>query len=202
MTSDPAAPGVKLEEQLDVVVLIATRLHGLGLLNVPAAGVLKRTVPAGALAVPAAEVSFTKAVHDEAWLTTTEAGVQTTVVVVVRLFTVRLNVLELAVWESLGVYAPVITSVPEAEGVKLAEQLEVVELTATSVHGFGLLNVPAAGVLNKTVPAGVVGDVVVSFTNAVQDVAWLTTTVLGLQVTVVEVPPALTVRVNVPELPE
>jgi hypothetical protein len=65
MTSDPAAPGVKLEEQLDVVALMATSVHGLGALNVPEAGVLKRTVPAGALAVPAVEVSLTNAVHDE-----------------------------------------------------------------------------------------------------------------------------------------
>jgi hypothetical protein len=57
---------VKLTEQLEVVALIATRVHGFGVLNVPAAGVLKSTVPAGVLAVPAAEVSFTKAVHDEA----------------------------------------------------------------------------------------------------------------------------------------
>jgi hypothetical protein len=66
ITSEPAADGVKLAEQLEVVALIATRVHGFGVLNVPAAGVLKRTVPAGALVVPAAEVSFTKAVHDEA----------------------------------------------------------------------------------------------------------------------------------------
>jgi len=84
----------------------------------------------------------------------------------------------------------------------LTEQLEVVELTATSVHGLGVLNVPAAGVLNKTVPAGVVGDVVVSLTNAVHEEAWLTTTVFGLQFTVVTVPAGLTVRVNAPLLPE
>jgi hypothetical protein len=57
---------VKLEEQLEVVPLIATSVHGFGVLKVPAAGVLKSTVPAGALVVPAAEVSLTNAVHDEA----------------------------------------------------------------------------------------------------------------------------------------
>ena len=66
MRSDPEALGVKLTEQLEVVALIATRVHGFGVLNVPAAGVLNKTVPAGVLAVPAAEVSLTKAVHDEA----------------------------------------------------------------------------------------------------------------------------------------
>jgi hypothetical protein len=66
MTSVPDALGVKLTEQLEVVALMATRAHGLGVLKVPAAGVLKRTVPVGALLVPAAEVSLTKAVHEEA----------------------------------------------------------------------------------------------------------------------------------------
>src|SRR5712691_9247692 len=95
MTSDPEADGVKLTEQLEVVALIATRVQGFGVLNVPAAGVLKRTVPAGALVVPAAEVSLTNAVQDDAWLTTTVAGLQTTVVEVVRRVTVRVNVPEL-----------------------------------------------------------------------------------------------------------
>jgi hypothetical protein len=65
MRSDPEALGVKLTEQLEVVALIATRVHGFGVLKVPAAGVLKSTVPAGALVVPATEVSLTNAVHDE-----------------------------------------------------------------------------------------------------------------------------------------
>ena len=84
-----------MTEQLEVVALIATRVHGFGVLKEPAAGVLKSTVPAGALVVPGTEVSFTKAVQDEAWLTTTEAGVQTTVVDVVLRLTVRVNVPEL-----------------------------------------------------------------------------------------------------------
>ncbi len=66
ITSEPEALGVKLTEQLEVVALIATRVHGFGALNVPAAGLLKSTVPAGALVVPAAEVSLTNAVHEEA----------------------------------------------------------------------------------------------------------------------------------------
>jgi hypothetical protein len=64
--SEPAADGVKLEEQLEVVALIATSVHGFGVLNAPALGVLKRTVPVGVLAVPAVEVSLTNAVHEEA----------------------------------------------------------------------------------------------------------------------------------------
>ena len=92
ITSEPEAFGVKFTEQLEVVTLIATRAHGFGALKVPAAGVLKRTVPAGVLTVPAAEVSFTNAVHEDACPTLTVAGLQTTVVEVVRLLTVRLNV--------------------------------------------------------------------------------------------------------------
>jgi len=92
MTSEPEALGVKLTEQLEVVALTATRVHGLGVLNVPAAGVLNKTVPAGALVVPEAEVSLTNAVHEDACPTLTVAGLQTTVVEVVRLLTVRLNV--------------------------------------------------------------------------------------------------------------
>jgi hypothetical protein len=57
---------VKLTEQLEVVELTIARVHGSGGKKVPEAGVLSKTVPAGALAVPAAEVSMTKAVHDEA----------------------------------------------------------------------------------------------------------------------------------------
>ena len=66
ITSEPVTDGVKLTEHFDVVALTATSVHGLGALKVPEAGVLKSTVPAGVLAVPAAEVSFTNAVHDEA----------------------------------------------------------------------------------------------------------------------------------------
>ena len=84
-----------MTEQLEVVALTATRVHGFGVLNIPAAGLLKSTVPAGALAVPAAEVSLTNAVHDDAWATTTEAGLQTTVVDVVRRATVTVAVPEL-----------------------------------------------------------------------------------------------------------
>jgi hypothetical protein len=94
--SDPDADGVKFTEQLEVVALTATRVHGLGVLNVPAAGVLNNTVPAGALVVPAVEVSLTNAAHDEAWPTTTVAGLQTTVVEVVRKATARVNIPELA----------------------------------------------------------------------------------------------------------
>ncbi len=79
-----------------MVALIATRVHGFGVLKLPAAGVLNNTVPPGALVVPAADVSLTNAVHDEAWATTTEAGLHTTVVDVVRRVTVRVKVLELA----------------------------------------------------------------------------------------------------------
>jgi hypothetical protein len=131
--------------------------------------------------------------------------VQTTVVVVAfKLPTVRLNVPELAAWVvSLGVKAPVIRSAPWAVGVKLTEQEAVVAFIVTRVHGFGVLNVPAAGVLKRTVPAGVLAvPPEVSFTKAVQEEAWFTITDDGLQTTVVVVARRVTVRVNVPLLPE
>src|SRR5712691_3509871 len=95
MRSEPPVDGAKLTEQLEVVALIATSVQGFGVLNVPAAGVLNKTVPAGALVVPAAEVSLTNAVHEEARLTTTVEGLQTTVVDVVRRATVTVAVPEL-----------------------------------------------------------------------------------------------------------
>jgi len=57
---------------------------------------VKLTVPAGVLGVPG-EVSFTEAVHVEDCPIWTEAGLQTIVVEVVRLLTVRLELPELAV---------------------------------------------------------------------------------------------------------
>ena len=57
---------------------------------------VKPTVPAGVLGVPG-EVSFTEAVHVEDCPIWTEAGLQTIVVEVVRLLTVRLELPELAV---------------------------------------------------------------------------------------------------------
>ena len=49
---------------------------------------VKVTVPVGVIAVPAAEVSVTVAVHTEPWLITTVAGAQTTAMAEVRTVTV------------------------------------------------------------------------------------------------------------------
>jgi hypothetical protein len=67
MVARPAALGVKVTEQVDVpTVALATRVHGLGVPNAPAAPVLvKVTEPEGLLA-PAPLVSTTLAVHVEA----------------------------------------------------------------------------------------------------------------------------------------
>jgi hypothetical protein len=80
-------------------------------------------------------------------------------------------------------------TVPIPVGVKDAEQLEVVALTLTSVHG-APMNDPAAVpvLLNDTVPPGAVAvPVPMSLTKAVQLVACETTTALGEQVTTIEV---------------
>jgi hypothetical protein len=85
MVARPAALGVKVTEHVDVpTVALATRVHGFGVPKVPAAPVLVNvTEPAGLLA-PAPLVSTTVAVQVDAWLIGTEAGLQVTVVEVVR----------------------------------------------------------------------------------------------------------------------
>ena len=81
--------GVMVAEQLDVVALTVARVHGVPVKDPPAVPVLvNATVPAGELAVPAADVSLTKAVHVTTWPTFTLVGVQDTEVVVVRRVTV------------------------------------------------------------------------------------------------------------------
>jgi hypothetical protein len=59
--------------------------------NVPVELDAKVTLPVGLMTVPAVEVSVTVAVQLVPWLTTTEAGVQLTVVDVVLLLTVRVK---------------------------------------------------------------------------------------------------------------
>jgi hypothetical protein len=85
IVATPAAEGVNVTEHVDVpTVALATRVHGLGVPNVPAAPALvKVTEPEGLLA-PAPLVSTTVAVQVEAWLIGTDEGAQTTVVDVVR----------------------------------------------------------------------------------------------------------------------
>src|SRR5438445_3655465 len=69
-------------------------------------------------------------------------------------------------------------SVPEVDGVIEAEQLAA-DPVPVRVHD-------PLGV-NVTVPVGVVGPVAVSVTVAVHEVAWPTTTVVGVHETVVVV---------------
>jgi hypothetical protein len=90
MTAVPAALGVNVTEQVPVADNVQ-----LGALNVPARPLaVKPTEPAGVVA-PAPLVSATVAVHVEGWLIATVAGLQTTVVEVVRAVTVTVVVPEL-----------------------------------------------------------------------------------------------------------
>ena len=86
----------------------------------------------------------------------------------------------------------------------MAEQLDVVALTVVRLHGEPVkLPLALPVLLNDTVPPGVDAvPVAVSFTKAIQLVAWATTTAAGEHVTTVEVdlPPTLTVLL-VPLLP-
>jgi hypothetical protein len=89
--------------------------------------------------------------------------------------------------------------------VKVAWQLAVPRVPATSVHGLPV-NVPAAPVLVKvTVPVGVIcvpGLVVGSLTVAVHVVVWLGEMLVGEQVTVVFVGRVLTTMLVAPLLGE
>jgi len=85
----PALVGLNVTVQLEVVALTDANVQG-DPVKVPAAvpPFVNATVPAGALAVPAADVSFANPVHVITWFTTTDAGVQETAVDVVLRLTV------------------------------------------------------------------------------------------------------------------
>src|SRR2546428_154415 len=85
----PDAVGLNVTVQLDVVALTPANVHGDPVNDPVAVPVcVNATVPAGADAVPAAEVSLTNAVQLVAWDTTIADSEQVTVVVVVLLLTV------------------------------------------------------------------------------------------------------------------
>ncbi len=85
----PELVGVNVTLQLEVVALTAARVHGEPV-NEPVAvpPFVNATVPRGALAVPAEEVSLTKPVQVVAWDTTMADGEQETAVEVVLSVTV------------------------------------------------------------------------------------------------------------------
>jgi hypothetical protein len=80
---------VKVTEQLEVVAFTPARVQGLPVKEPAAVPVLlSATEPAGADAVPADDVSLTKAVQLTDWATTTAEGEQVIAVEVVRRETV------------------------------------------------------------------------------------------------------------------
>ena len=85
----PVLVGVNVTLQLDVVALTDARVHG-DPVNVPVAvpPFVNATVPRGAEAVPAAEVSFTNPVQLVDCQTTIDAGEHVTAVDVVLRLTV------------------------------------------------------------------------------------------------------------------
>ncbi len=85
----PVWLGVKDTKQLDVVALTDARVQGLPVNEPVAVPVLvKPTLPAGADAVPAVEVSLTNPVQVVVWLVVIVVGEHVTVVEVVRRVTV------------------------------------------------------------------------------------------------------------------
>jgi len=194
---------VKVELQLEVVALTVVKLQG-DPVKLPRAlpPFVKATVPVGVLAVPAVEVSLTKAVQVVAWLTKIVEGEHVTVVDVVLRLTVTAGLDPLlplcAVSVAATVNVALATTVPDDVGAIEAEQLDVVALRVVKLHGVPV-KVPAAVpvLLNATVPAGAlaVPATEVSFTKAVQLVDCATTMVVGEQVTTVDVVLRLTVTV-------
>src|SRR2546427_816972 len=92
----PTADGVKVVEQLSGVLAAGRRM--LKLMKEPAPLLLKLTVPVGVLLVPAS-VSLTVAVQVVGWPTTTDAGLQLTLVLVERFaVTITVVVPELPEW--------------------------------------------------------------------------------------------------------
>jgi hypothetical protein len=200
---------LKVTMQLDVVALTLARVQG-DPVNDPVAvpPLVKATVPSGADAVPATEVSLTNPVQLTVWATTTVVGEHATAVdVVLRVtVTVLLGVGPLGVCTpSVGLYVPLAMTVPELVGVNVTLQLETVPLMLARVHGLPV-NEPDAEppLVNDTVPPGAEAvPVAVSLTKPVQVVAWLTTIDVGEHVTTVEVDlvaPTVTVLL-VPKLP-
>jgi hypothetical protein len=106
---------------------------------------------------------------------------------------------------SFGVYAAFTTALPAVAPVKLTVQVEVVALKAVRVQLVGLnepVAVLAAPRVKATVPSGAEAvPEAVSFTDAVQEDAWATGTLEGVQTTVVEVArPPVTFTGAVPKL--
>jgi len=85
----PELVGVNVTLQLEVVALTDASVQGDPVkLPVAVPPLVNATVPRGADAVPAADVSLTNPVHVITWATTTVAGEQDTAVEVVRNVTV------------------------------------------------------------------------------------------------------------------
>ena len=80
-------------------VAVAARVQLAAGVNVPVEFDVKLTEPVGVMTAPAVEESVTVAVQLVPWLTTTEAGVQATVVEVVLGLTVTVNAAAVALPE-------------------------------------------------------------------------------------------------------
>lgn len=193
----PAAVGVYVTEQ-DALAPLPDKVQAPPPLNVPALSEVKVTVPLGVVFVPAA-VSVTVAVHVVELPTSTVPGEQETLVEVERLvtLTVVLPADPLCVLSPPYVAVMVCVPLPTALGVYVTEQEDELP-EPLSVQGLPL-NVPALSEAKLTVPVGV--DAVpaaVSLTVAVQVVLAPTGTLVGVQLTLVEVERLATATAVVP----
>jgi len=206
MTVVPAAPvGTIVTWQLDTVALTPERVHGdpVKVVGGDVPVLLTATVPRGAEAVPATDVSLTNDVHVTVWPLDTEVGEHVTTVEVVLRLTVTVfpavgPLPACAVSATAAVYVPLAVTVPELVGANVTLQLEVVALTLANVHGDPVkLPVAVPPFVNATVPSGAlaVPAVEVSLANPVHVMTCETTTVAGVHETAVEVVLRLTVTV-------
>jgi hypothetical protein len=202
----PELVGVMVRAQLEVVALTEARVHGDPVKAPVGAAVpvlVRATVPAGADDVPAAPVSFTKAVQVTSCPVETEVGEHVTTVEVGRRVTVTVlpAVGPLPAWAvsaAAAVYVPLAITLPALVGVKVTLQLAVVALTVARVQGDPTKEpVEVPPFVNATVPVGVlaVPAAEVSFTNPVHVIAWETKTVAGVHETAVDVVRRFTVTV-------
>ena len=199
--ADPIAVGVYVTEQL--VELPEPDRVQLAALKLPAPLLVKVTVPVGPLLVPTS-VSVTVALQVVASFTATEAGVQLTLILVVRFeVTVTVVVPKLPKCVASPLYVAVIVCVPVPTAVGVYVAVQLAELPAPERVQLVGLNVPAPLLVKLTVPVGVVFvPTSVSVTVAVQLVGVPSGTLDGEQLTLVVVERfAFTVMVVEPLLP-
>ena len=167
-------------------------------LRVPLPLLTKSILPVGIMA-GLGLMSVTVAMHVTDELTVTELELHVTAVDVECLLTAKLKVSLPAEWLPSPPYATVKVwiPVPKSVGVYVTEQLPEGPRLQMEV-----LKEPAPVLVKLTVPDGVIRvPTAVSVTTALHAVGVFTTSLLGLQLTEVEVTRKMAIRLKLPPLP-